>query len=468
VGLTSVSSGAQPLALLVGAQFLSSGGEGTELQKTLSVFSAIKTAQAQFGAASIGLYIISMAQGVDDVLSVLFLARCAGLVKEGQVPIDVSPLFETVDDLTRAPAVLEALLAHPLYREHLRSRGDQQEIMLGYSDSNKESGIAASRVALYEAQRALSRVAQAHNVSLTLFHGRGGTASRGGSKPRAAILAEPPEALNGRLRVTEQGEIIHAKYGLRGIANRTLELMAGALLETVASPPSAPSDEWRGALEKIAAESRGAYRALVYQEPHFVEYFRGATPIDVIERLRIGSRPAARRGGQGLGNLRAIPWVFAWTQSRHILPGWYGVGAGLEKALAELGLPFLRGLRRWPLFANLLSDVEMVLAKADLNIAARYAELAGDAGAVIFPKIQEEFSRTIRCINEISEQESLLSRDPTLQRSIRLRNPYVDPMSLLQVSLLKRWRKTDRQDEALERALLSTVQGIARGLQNTG
>jgi phosphoenolpyruvate carboxylase len=214
--------------------------------------------------------------------------------------------------------------------------------------------------------------------------------------------------------------------------------------------------------------SRGAYRELVYQEPHFVEYFRGATPIDVIERLRIGSRPVARRGGQGLGNLRAIPWVFAWTQSRHILPGWYGVGAGLERALSELGLPFLRGLRQWPLFANLLSDVEMVLAKADLNIAARYAELAGEAGAVIFPKIKEEFLRTTRCINEISEQESLLLRDPTLQRSIRLRNPYVDPMSLLQVSLLRRWRETDRQDEALERALLSTVQGIARGLQNTG
>ncbi len=468
VGLSSLKNGATPLALLVGAQFLSPGGEGTELQKTLSVFAAIKTAQSQFGASSIGPYIISMAQGADDVLSVLFLARCAGLVVDGQVPLNISPLFETVDDLTRAPTVLRALLEHPLYREHLRSRGDQQMIMLGYSDSNKESGIAASRVALYQAQRALSQISREHQVSLTLFHGRGGTASRGGSKPRAAILAEPPEALNGKLRVTEQGEIIHAKYGLRGIANRTLELMAGALLETVAKPPSEPSDEWRAALDNIAAQSRSTYRALVYEEPLFVEYFQGATPIDVIQRLRIGSRPAARRSGQGLGNLRAIPWVFAWTQSRHILPGWYGVGTGLEKAISELGLPFLRSLRGWAFFANLLSDVEMVLAKADLDIAARYAELSAEAGVVIFPKIKEEFFKTVRCINEISEQDTLLTRDPTLQRSIRLRNPYVDPMSLLQVSLLKRWRESDRQDTALERALLSTVQGIARGLQNTG
>lgn len=437
-------------------------------QKTLAVFSAIQTAKQRFGEEAIGLYIISMAQGVDDVLTVLFLARQVGLLKEGQVPLDIAPLFETVDDLERAPQVLQNLFSHPLYRAHLQSRKMTQHVMLGYSDSNKESGIVASRFALFQAQRLLAEVASAHQVSLVLFHGRGGTASRGGSKPREAILAEPKQAMRGILRVTEQGEIIHAKYGLRGIANRTLELMAGALVESLAAPLREPSIEWRSAMSLFAKESRSAYRTLVYDTPGFVEYFRRATPIDVIERLRIGSRPVARRSGQGLENLRAIPWVFAWTQSRHILPGWFGVGTGMEKAIEAHGIEALREMRRWPFFANLLSDVEMVLAKADLPIASRYASLAGDAAAKIFPKIQEEFERTVSCINEILEQDTLLSRDTTLQRSIRLRNPYVDPMSLLQVELLRRWREGNCEDAALEKALLTTVQGIARGLQNTG
>jgi phosphoenolpyruvate carboxylase len=446
---------------------LSEDKQTEQAKKTLAVFGAIREAQRSYGKDAVGLYIISMAQNADDVLTVLYLAKTAGLTQDGNIPLDIAPLFETVEDLERAPKVVQSLLSNPIYAKHLQSRGMNQSVMLGYSDSNKESGIVASRFALYRAQIALAEVASKNGVNLTLFHGRGGTASRGGSKPREAILAEPRQAMRGILRVTEQGEIIHAKYGLRGIANRTLELMAGALLEAQAAPIRDPNDEWREAMSLLAKESRAAYRALIYEEPMLPRYFREATPIDVIERLRIGSRPVARRGGIGLENLRAIPWVFAWTQSRHILPGWFGVGSGLQQVIERFGVGAIRHMKAWPIFANLLSDVEMVLAKADMTIASRYAALSS-VGEQIFPRIKEEFLRTERYVNEILEQDELLSRDATLQRSIRLRNPYVDPMSLLQISLLRAWRQSEYQDTALEKALLTTVQGIARGLQNTG
>ena len=443
-----------------------------DIAKTLEVFRAVADARKVFGPDAIGPYIISMAQGPDDALAVLYLARCAGLVgPEGDVPIDVTPLFETVGDLDHAAETLAALLEDPLYRAHVSARRNRQVVMMGYSDSSKESGLAASRWALYRAESALSEVADRAGVELTLFHGRGGTPSRGGSKPRAGILAQPPGVMHGRMRLTEQGEIIHAKYGLRGIALRTLELMTGAVLEASAGgqDSTGPPAEFFDIMNTISASGRSTYRALVYEDPDFIPYFRSATPIDVIERLEIGSRPASRRSGGGVENLRAIPWVFSWMQNRHLLPGWYGVGAGLASAIDAHGIDILREMARdWPFFENLLADVEMVLAKADMGIAGRYAQLAGKSGERLFPGILAEYGRTRELICDLRGIREPLEREPALRRSIRLRNPYVDPISVLQVDLLQRWRAGDRQDHDLEEALKVTVRGIARGMQNTG
>jgi phosphoenolpyruvate carboxylase len=328
----------------------------------------------------------------------------------------------------------------------------------------------ASRWALFEAQQEMVALCDELGVSLELFHGRGGTVSRGGSKPREGILCAPDGAVRGHLRVTEQGEIIRAKFGLEPIASRTLELMGAAILERGAALPTAtPVSPARARAMSIFADaSRAAFRGLIYDDPGFFSYFRDATPIDVIERLRIGSRPSARRKQRGIEDLRAIPWVFSWTQSRHILPGWFGVGAGLAALERELGIDELRTLSRaWPFFTNLLNDVEMVLAKADMDIARRYAELCVEQGPRIFSRILEEYQRTVSLIERVREQ-ALLASEPVLARAIALRNPYVDPMSLIQIDLLARWRASDREDADLERALVTTVQGIARGLQNTG
>jgi phosphoenolpyruvate carboxylase len=438
----------------------------------LAVFRAIGAARARFGSEAVGPYIISMAHGLDDVLQVLWLARSAGLVDErGEVPLDVAPLMETVDDLSHGGATLHAMISNACYRSHLAARGNRQIVMLGYSDSSKISGIVASRWALYQAQTELVAIADEAGVELTLFHGRGGTVGRGGSKPREAILAEPPGAVRGRLRVTEQGEVINLKYGLPDIAVRTLELMTGAVLERTALPglEAAPDPAWVRAMRTAAEAARADYEALVHHDPAFIAYFREATPIDVIERLPIGSRPASRRSGGGVENLRAIPWVFAWTQSRHLLPGWLGVGAGLQTAISRHGEAALREMAgQWPFFAMLLADVEMVAAKADLDIAARYAELSGGVGERVFGELRRRFEQTTELVLWLRDESELLDREPVLQRSIRLRNPYVDPMSLIQVDLLRRWRAGGRRDSELERALFATVRGIARGLRNTG
>jgi len=439
---------------------------------TLAVFRQIARAREAFGTEAVGPYIISMAQGPDDTLAVLFLARRAGLVDaEGAVDLDVAPLFETVPDLESAGETLTTLLDDPLYRAHVANRGDRQIVMLGYSDSSKESGLAASRWALYRAETALSDAADRAGVELTLFHGRGGTPSRGGSKPRAGILAQPPGVMRGRMRLTEQGEIIHAKYGLRGIALRTLELMTGAVLEASAAGGSADrtKDRHDDAMTTVATVGRESYRSLVYENADFIPYFRSATPIDVIERLEIGSRPASRRSGGGVENLRAIPWVFSWMQNRHLLPGWFGVGAGLAAAIEAHGEDTLLEMASsWPFFENLLADVEMVLAKADMGIGERYSRLAGKTGERLFPRILAEYRRTRELVCRLRGIREPLETEPVLRRSIRLRNPYVDPISLLQVDLLKRWRAADRQDRELEDALKVTVRGIARGMQNTG
>ncbi len=444
----------------------------TRARKTISVFQAIAFCQRKYGRNSIGPFIISMTQGADDILSVMLLAQWGELHnRRGEVPLDIAPLLETVDDLHNGPEILESLLDSDLYRKHLELRGNRQTVMIGYSDSNKDGGLASARWALQKAQETLVTTVEAQGVELTLFHGRGGTVSRGGSKTHAAVLGSPPGTVNGRLRVTEQGEIINEKYGLRGIALRTLEQVTGSVALATALPKHRGNDmpEWHEMMTVIADESRKAYRKLIYDTPNFYEYFRAATPIDLIERMRIGSRPASRRAGSGIDGLRAIPWVFSWTQARFVLPGWYGIGSGLAKAADQFSDDAFREMfREWYFLRSLTSDAEMVLAKSDLGIAELYSRLAGDLHDDFFPIIKKEYDLTQSLILEYSDHDTLLEGDVTLQRAIMLRNPYVDPMSLLQVDLLSRWRASDREDDAVFTALLASVNGIAQALQNTG
>ena len=446
-----------------------------QASRLLDVFKAIAACRARFGERAVGPYIVSMSESAADVLAVLALARWAGLTTGGQVPLDVAPLFETVADLERAPGVMKELLADPYYRAHLDARDQHQVVMIGYSDSNKDSGIVSARWALQRAQAALVETTAQSGVAVTFFHGRGGTVSRGGGRIAGAILSAPRGSVNGRFRVTEQGEVINAKYGLRGIAMRTLEqtVSAVALATSLPRDPDPREAEWTRIMHEIARDSRSVYRALVYDDARFVEYFRQATPIDVIQRMAIGSRPASRQDpDQAAGmieQLRAIPWVFAWTQSRHLLPGWFGVGTALDRAVARYGTTALDDMARdWPFLRTLIDDVEMVLGVADLSIAMRYARLAGALGDHYFPLIREEFERSAAHVLALKHERALLDADPALQRSIRLRNPYVDPMSLLQVDLLERWRGAGRPDDDLFRALMASVRGIAQGLQSTG
>ena len=451
--------------------------DDSQAQSLRAVFATLHESRKRYGEDAIGLYIISMARSAADVLAVLALARYGGFVTPApgaervvSVPLDIAPLFETVDDLQNAPNTLRALLDDAVYRAHLRARGDCQWVMLGYSDSGKDGGTLASRWGLQRAQVELLDIAQQAGIRLAFFHGRGGSASRGGARITPALMSSPRGSVNGILRVTEQGEVIHRKYGIRALALRNFEQTVGAVLRASARPREDDAREaaWREIMTAMAAQSRRAYRAFVDREG-FVDYFRAATPIDVIEQMALGSRPSRRRSMRGVEDLRAIPWVFAWTQCRSIITGWYGLGAALEIAAKEHGEEALREMARdWPFFANALDDVEMVLAKCDLDIAEAFSKLAGPLHDPFFGMIREEFERTRRWLLKLKSSEELLRGDPRLSLSIRLRNPYVDPMSLLQVDLLQRWRATDRGDEHLLRALVACVNGVAQGLQNTG
>ncbi|MEE4296164.1 MAG: phosphoenolpyruvate carboxylase, partial [Wenzhouxiangella sp.] len=428
---------------------------------------AAATAHYRFGERSVGTLIVSMSRNADDVLAAWLMARAAGIE---DAKIDLVPLFETVGDLQAAEGVMRGLLDSRAWKELLRRRDNRQMIMLGYSDSNKDGGMVASRWSLQDAQRRLTDLFASADTRLLFFHGRGGTVGRGGGKTHSAVMAAPPGSVAGRLRLTEQGEVIHRKYALRAIATRNLEQATGAVIQaTLGMGCQKEQTQDDQTMARLAERSRAAYRELVYGSAEFAEYFRLATPIDVIERMRIGSRPASRQKKSGIDGLRAIPWVFSWGQSRHSLPGWFGLGSGLEALRDELGIEGLRDLnQRWRFFANLLQDAEMAMAKSDMAIAAHYAGLAGALGERYFPLIQSEFERTEELICAIREQDSLLERDPTLRRSILLRNPYIDPMSFAQVDLLARWRHGNREDTKLEQALITSVHGIAQGLQNTG
>lgn len=437
-----------------------------------AVFAALAEARRRHGADALGAYIVSMAHDRADVLAVLALARRGGLVDgDGRVPLDIAPLFETIDDLRRGPDVLRDLAADPVYRAHLAARGNVQMVMLGYSDSGKDGGIAASRWGLQRGQVELLEAANELGIRLTFFHGRGGSISRGGGKTTRAVDASPRGSVDGRLRVTEQGEVIHRKYGIRALALRSLEQAAGAVLVSSIRPrPVEPREaKWRGVMDMVAEASSRAYRDFVGARG-FMDYFRGATPIDVIERMTLGSRPSRRLGQDAaLSNLRAIPWVFAWTQARAVIPGWYGVGSGLQAAVDAGHEAALRDMARdWPFFRTFLDDISMVLAKGDMGIAEMFSRLAGPLHGEFFPRIEREHALTRDWVLALNGDDWLLQNDQRLALSIRLRNPYIDPISVMQADLLARWRESGREDEELLRALVASVNGVSQGVQNTG
>ncbi len=460
----------------------------TGTQKVLDDFAALKEIQTRNGEAAARRFILSMTASAADVWDVLLLAHYVGLVqaRAGKLRsyFDVVPLFETLDDLAAGPAILERLFKDPLYRRVLKSRGDYQEVMLGYSDSVKDGGYVAANWALFHAQKRLAQAAERHGVRFSLFHGKGGTIDRGGGQSHRSIQAQPHAAPGGRLRITEQGEVISLKYANVDIAVRNLEQLVTAVLDAHLLHFRRVDTEhlpaWEKATEELAAHGRDFYRELVYRTPGFVDYFRQATPIDLIEQIRLGSRPSRRLGSRDLQDLRAIPWIFAWTQSRHLLPAWYGLGYALEKFITEHAphaLELLRAMYKgWPFFSILITNAETSLAKTDLYIASRYAGLVRPRvlGQTIFGRIREEYERSVRMVLELSQSKHLLERQPVLAESIRLRNPYVDPLNFLQTRFLEAWRRSRPREgvqplsDPLLRLLQITVGGIAFGMKSTG
>ena len=441
-------------------------------RRTLAVFEAMMQARYKYGGRAIGDYIVSGTEAADDVLSVLLLARWANITdrESGEVPLDVVPSLETVSALENAGAVLAALLDEPCYQRHLAARGGRQTALLGFSQSNQAIGIAASRHVIYEAQVELVTTAASAGVDLTLFYGRGGTSSRGGGPLERLVQSAPAGATRGRLRATEQGEGISNSYGLRRIALRSFEkaVFAVAMDRFEAPLAAGRAQELQALMATIAAASRAHYRKLVYERPDFHRFFREVTPIDVIERMQIGGR-VAHRQGSGIEALRAVPWVYAWMQSRHVLPGWYGIGTGLDAAAREHGAESLaKAWADWTFLSNLLDDVEMDLVRADLDIASHYEGLASTDVSEIAEEIRREHALAKRWVTWIKGEVDLLDSRPQMQRSVVLRAPYSDPMHLIQIDLLRRWRAGGSADPALLDALLASVSGIALALQATG
>jgi phosphoenolpyruvate carboxylase len=428
--------------------------------------------------AAIQSYVISGSREVQDLLGLVWLAQASGIqvraTKEdpGLMPV---PLFESIEDLKNCPEICRTLWTSPDYIPLLDSWGRRQEVMLGYSDSNKDGGMLTSTWEIYQAHRRLHEVAADLKVDLRLFHGRGGTVGRGGGPTHHSIVAQHPGAFTGSIKITEQGEVLHWKYSDAVLAERNLELMIAASLEALTARhwrTALVKEEWEAAMDVMSGEALLYYRERIAENPDILPYFEQATPVLELEHAKIGSRPARRGDTQGLQDLRAIPWVFGWMQSRHVLPGWFAVGYALDRFLARSADNFallLEMVAEFPLFSHLLSNVETALAKADLGIARLYSQLVRDSGLRdrVFGLITEEFDRTVRVVLQVSQQKELLEKTPVLARSIRLRNPYVDPMSLIQFDLLLRKRNGEEGDE-LNYALGATINGIAAGLRNTG
>ena len=443
-------------------------------EELLAELQTLRRIQVQYGEAAAHRFILSMTRSAEDLLAVLRLAHRARLRA-----VDLVPLFETIEDLDRAPAILRELWADADYRAHLEQRGGVQEVMLGYSDSNKDGGYLAANWFLYRAQKQIVAAAEEADVRLRFFHGKGGTIDRGGGASHRALLAQPHAAPGGRIRITEQGEVVSLKYSQPLIAQRNLEQLASAVIAANLVAPSAQETRelprWEEAMQAMAAHSVRAYQDLVYGTPEFREYFWHATPIDLVEHARLGSRPSRRAQNADLRQLRAIPWVFAWTQSRHFLSAWYGLGQALDRWVTSGtgGLERLREMyQAWPVFRQLLDNAEVSLAKTDLQIARAYAELV-ESPAVrdrIFGAIEAAYVQTVELVLRVTGEPRLLAKQPVLAESIRLRNPYVDPLNHLQIRFLRDWRAAgeQRRSEELRRLLALTVHGIAFGMKSTG
>jgi phosphoenolpyruvate carboxylase len=467
-GFAAAESEEQRLALLEEA--IASGRRGLDLHpdgpegELLRVFDTLRLADEGYGPEAVPAMVISMVERPSDVLAALWLARRAGIgVARSGPRLRLVPLFETLADLRAAPATMATLYACAPYRDALRRHGDRQTVMLGYSDSGKDSGFVASQWSLHVAQEHLAWQAGEHGLALELFHGRGGSTSRGGGRAYQAILAQPRGTVNGRIRITEQGETVSARYGHPELAIRSLEQTTSAVLLASHRPAPEVPDRWRVTMDALAERSRALYRGLVYDDPDFLRFFEQVTPISELGRLNIGSRPPARGGAGGIEALRAIPWVFAWTQNRVLLPSWYGAGS----ALAEAPLDALREMEReWPFFASLVSTLEMALFKTDLGVAARYLGLVdAPLRERFWPAIAGEYDRLRARLLEITGEPDLLAGTPALLARLSHRNPWVDPLNHLQVELLERVRGGAVHDRE---ALLATISGIAAGLRNTG
>ena len=448
-----------------------------EVGKELAILDTAADMHRRYGAEALPNYIISKADGVSDLLEVALLLKEVGLLQPGEAPrldVNIIPLFETITDLQGCGPIMDQLFSVPRYRALLASRGNVQEVMLGYSDSNKDGGFLTANWELYKAEVELVKVFARHKVKLRLFHGRGGTVGRGGGPSYQAVLAQPPGSVAGQIRITEQGEVIASKYSDPDIGRRNLETLVAATFEaTLLEPASVERTAYLEVMQEMSATALSAYRGLVYETPGFVQFFRTATPITEIADLHVGSRPSSRKKTDRIEDLRAIPWVFSWSLSRMMLPGWYGFGAAVEALAARKGdggLELLREMYRdWPFFRTLLSNMDMLLAKSDISIASRYAELVtdGELRERIFSRIQDEWHRTVRWLLAITGQGELLEANPALSRSLRNRSPYIDPLNHLQVELLRRYRSGETQ-ERIRRAILLTINGIAAGLRNSG
>ncbi len=448
-------------------------------RKELAIVSAAARAVGIYGPPAVPNYIISMCRSVSDLLEAGILLKESGLLDasadEPHCPVGIVPLFETIDDLHRGASILEAALDLPVYRSIVRARGDSQEVMLGYSDSNKDGGYLTANWALYRAELDLVESARKTGIRLRLFHGRGGTVGRGGGPSYEAILAQPPGAVNGSLRLTEQGEVIAAKYAEPLMAQRNLETLLAATLESTLLDVEGLGDAAGPAyeiLDELADRAQRAYSELVHETDGFVEYFLQSTPVSEIGSLNVGSRPTSRKPTSSISDLRAIPWVMAWSQSRVMLPGWYGTGSAIEDWIAggDGRLEKLRDLyQKWPFFQTVLSNMAQVLAKTDLGLAAQYAELVDDEPLRhrVFDKIAAEHQRSINAHKLITGQDNLLADNPALARSVFNRFPYLEPLNHLQVELLRRYRSGD-DDELVQRGILLTMNGLASALRNSG
>ncbi len=449
-----------------------------ETRGELAIFFAARELRQRYGDAALPNCIISKTDGVSDLLELALLLKEAGLLRPGPAPqldVNIIPLFETIEDLQKSAATMDGIFALPAYRQLITGRRDEQEVMLGYSDSNKDGGFLTSGWELYKAEIALTRVCREHGVRLRLFHGRGGSVGRGGGPSYHAILAQPVGAVSGQIRLTEQGEVISTKYGNPDTGRRNLEVLLAATLEASLTDHEnkvEPAEQFHAVMDDLSARAFNAYRGLVYETPGFTTYFRQSTVVSEIATLNIGSRPASRKPSERIEDLRAIPWVFSWAQCRLMLPGWYGFGSAVDGYLQNHadGLATLRRMvKSWPFFQSLLSNMDMVLAKSDLAIASRYAELVSDSELRerIFSQIRGEWQLTRRHLLSILEQDDFLAENPMLKRSLQLRSPYMDPLNHLQVELLKRYRGGET-DERVARGIHLAINGIASGLRNSG